>query len=409
MGFINKIIQLIKGYNYDEKTKQYSRRINELRQQHRDAKVKLDKLNSAQNDDSWYKITLKSSDKSSTDFLPPKLSIEKTMQSLLDERIKEEQRRLAELAEQTNKSLEFIAQLIDKEEAENATSLIGKCINALKVLNDDALWTKYRKVQKDLVNLKNVLLQREIARKEEEERIKREAEQRRLEAERLKREQEEAERRERIRRQQEYEEQLRLAAQKQAEEKQRLLNLVTRKKADSDRILDYLRQKGVQYFYHFTDERNISSIRKLGGLYSWQYSKEHNIVIPNAGGNLTSRNLDTRHGLQDYVRLSFCNDHPMAYRLHQSGATLVLLRIKIDVAAFSETQFSDVNAADDSVSNGPTLDDLRRVNISATQRNYVRNTDPDFKQHQAECMVKTFIPSEYILNLNNPQRMIFGR
>jgi hypothetical protein len=81
---------------------------------------------------------------------------------------------------------------------------------------------------------------------------------------------------------------------------------------------------------------------------------------------------------------------------------LVLLRIKVDVAAFQDTLFSNMNAADSDQLHGGELKDLKRVNIKATQRNYVRREDPDFRAHQAECMVKTFVPIEYIENINNP-------
>lgn len=95
----------------------------------------------------------------------------------------------------------------------------------------------------------------------------------------------------------------------------------------------------------------------------------------------------------------------MAYRLKQDGYNLVLLRIKIDVALLSETLFSDINAADGAHHHGRTMDDLRRVDLSATQQHYVSSSSPIFKKHQAEILVKTFIPLEYIENIDNPMSM----
>jgi hypothetical protein len=142
-------------------------------------------------------------------------------------------------------------------------------------------------------------------------------------------------------------------------------------------------------------------------LYSWYYCSQHDIKIPNAGGDSQSRVLDCRYGPQDYVRLSFCSDHPMAYRKYKEGALLVLLKIKIDVAAFKDTMFSDINAADAVHTHGGNLSDLQRVDIKATKESYVSRNNPIFHAHQAECMVKTFIPIEYIENINNPDRMVF--
>ena len=64
--------------------------------------------------------------------------------------------------------------------------------------------------------------------------------------------------------------------------------------------------------------------------------------------------------------------------------------------------FSDINAADSSHRHGGSIEDLKRVNFNAVKRNYVSRDDVDFKLHQAEVMVKTFIPVRYILNLDSP-------
>ncbi len=158
---------------------------------------------------------------------------------------------------------------------------------------------------------------------------------------------------------------------------------------------------GIQYLYHFTDRRNIPSIKLHGGLFSWHYCKKNNITIPCQGGDYDSQELDKKYGLEDYVRLSFCNDHPMAYRLQQSGSDIVILKIEVDVALLKGTLFSDINAADKLHTHGGELDDLKRVNFNATKRNYVRKDDDDFKPHQAEVMVKTFVSKKHIVNLDN--------
>ena len=136
-------------------------------------------------------------------------------------------------------------------------------------------------------------------------------------------------------------------------------------KNNASSFVDYLRNAGINCLYHFTSRRNLESIRRSGGLYRWSH-----------------------------------HEHPMAYRLRQSGEDIVVLRISIDVVALEETLFSDMNATDSCHHHGGTLEDLRRINIPATQRRFVRRDDPDFKPLQAEIMPKTFIPAKYILNLN---------
>lgn len=178
---------------------------------------------------------------------------------------------------------------------------------------------------------------------------------------------------------------------------------VTKVKPEHQEILRTLKENGVVHLYHFTDRRNLESIRRNGGLFSWQTCMNKGIQIPFAGGDGSSRLLDTRYGLQDYVRLSLCDDHPMMWRLKQNGYDLVLLKIKIDAALLRDTLYSDMNATDGQHSHGGTLRDLKKIRFSATKRRYVRRDDADFKYHQAEVMVKTFIPAEYIVNLDYPQ------
>jgi hypothetical protein len=172
-------------------------------------------------------------------------------------------------------------------------------------------------------------------------------------------------------------------------------------KSEAEQILQLLRDNNIRHLYHFTSAANIPSIKKNKGLYSWDYMNKNGITIPVPGGDSMSRNLDMRYNLQDYVRLSFCQDHPMAYRLRMAGEKIVLLIIDIRVAAFAGTKYSDINATDSRHHHGSNMSDLERVDFRAAKRTYVSSSDPDFKTHQAEVMVKTHIPSEYILNLDD--------
>lgn len=188
---------------------------------------------------------------------------------------------------------------------------------------------------------------------------------------------------------------------KQIERKERERRV--RYKDDADEILKVLNENNIKCFYHFTSRRNISSIKKLGGLYSWDFLKSNNIEIPDQGGTPLSEQLDRHYGLQDYVRLSFCESHPMAYRKMQEGTDIVVLKISLDVATLRGTKFSDMNATDNQHSQGCDVESLKMINFAATKRKYVKREDPDFKYLQAEIMVKTFLPIKYILNIDSIQ------
>ncbi len=76
----------------------------------------------------------------------------------------------------------------------------------------------------------------------------------------------------------------------------------------------------VSCLYHFTDTRNLESIKKLGGLYSRVALQELGVLDTIAcGGNELSANADERLGMDHYVHLCFCDEHPMEYVARNDG------------------------------------------------------------------------------------------
>ena len=165
--------------------------------------------------------------------------------------------------------------------------------------------------------------------------------------------------------------------------------------------LDIIQRNNVSCLYHFTATKNINQIKKSGGLLSWYAAEQLSVGVPVFGGDSLSRNLDRRFGNHDYVHLSLCDDHPMAYRLKQNGEEVVVLKINPIVVVLKDTIFSDINAADRSHQQGGDIEDLKRINFEATKMRFVSRDDPNFKPHQAEVMVKRFLPARYIKNLNS--------
>ena len=165
-------------------------------------------------------------------------------------------------------------------------------------------------------------------------------------------------------------------------------------------IIPYLNFKGIYKFYHFTDVKNLKSIIQHGGLYSW-YGLEARQINSSLSSNQLSRELDTRYNLQDYIRLSFGSYHPMSSRLiHQEGKKLVWLEISLEVACFEETLFSDINATDNNVQIGNSLDFLKTIDLDVFKYQY-RDLDYNAKKkYQAEILVKKFLPIKYITNID---------
>lgn len=80
-----------------------------------------------------------------------------------------------------------------------------------------------------------------------------------------------------------------------------------------------LKRYSVSHFFHFTDKRNIQSIRDNGGLYSLKQLSEKGISVPAPGGNQLSQDLARHHKIDDYISLCFRPTHPMEFAAKDKG------------------------------------------------------------------------------------------
>ena len=174
-------------------------------------------------------------------------------------------------------------------------------------------------------------------------------------------------------------------------------------KKDSKEIKDYLESKGIRYFYHFTEISRIESIIRYGGILSYKQCFDKNIVIPVTEDMAKTRDIDAKKGLEDFARLSFCKYLPKIEIRKKKYSDVVLLKISTDVALFENTEFSNMEATQDGMEHGPTLNDLKKVNIELTQQDYCSPNDPNYWAYQAEILVKGKIPINCILNIHNPE------
>jgi hypothetical protein len=75
----------------------------------------------------------------------------------------------------------------------------------------------------------------------------------------------------------------------------------------------------INVLFHFTDRRNLPSIREHGGLFALAEMKRKKIEIPAPGGNEWSHDADNMRGLDEYVHLCFRWTHPMEYVARTEG------------------------------------------------------------------------------------------
>lgn len=153
----------------------------------------------------------------------------------------------------------------------------------------------------------------------------------------------------------------------------------------------------ISRLYHFTDRANLDSILRLGGLFSWIDLQTKGIPISKPGGNILSRQLDTRKGLQDYVRLSFNANQPMMRVALEEGRiqTPIILEVDPCVIYWESTKFSHINATDNNAMIGDDLASFRRIRFNMALRGSWTNY-AEMKLVQAEVLVKNHIPLEFI-------------
>lgn len=155
--------------------------------------------------------------------------------------------------------------------------------------------------------------------------------------------------------------------------------------------------------WHFTDQSNLQSIIDHGGLLSLSETRRRGIRIPAAGGNQWSHDADGYKGVDEYVHLSFLDDHPMLFRAKEAEriTNAVWLKISLDVLDIQGVRYT----ADVSNKAGIpllTADQAREqldLEVMFTRTDW---KDPEIRERRklalkSEVLIPNFIPIELIL------------
>lgn len=99
----------------------------------------------------------------------------------------------------------------------------------------------------------------------------------------------------------------------------------------------------INSLFHFTDQRNLPSIKETGGLFSYAKLTEMGIEIPAPGGNDWSHEADGYKGMDRYVHLCFRRTHPMEHvaRLEGRIVSSIFLNVGTDVLKVVGAKFTD--------------------------------------------------------------------
>lgn len=175
-------------------------------------------------------------------------------------------------------------------------------------------------------------------------------------------------------------------------------------KNNYDEFKKLIEQHHITTLYHFTDRENLESIIKNGGLYSWADCEQKGISISKPGGSMSSRDLDRRDNLQNFVRVSFVREHPMMYVAMNEGriSNPVVLEIDPEVIYWQDSLYADRNATKNGALVGSSIDDFSQLHFNSFKAKKHFDLDADEQKfYQAEVLVKNHIPLQFIKNIGN--------
>ena len=159
-------------------------------------------------------------------------------------------------------------------------------------------------------------------------------------------------------------------------------------------------------FFHFTDERNLDSIR-THGLLSLRELRRSGIAIAAPGGNYLSWKLDEDLGMDAFVHLCLRRNHPMARAATQDGriTTLRYLKICPKVALLPGVEATLDVANKTGVRRYPVSEAVQNADFdkevlyTQTDWNDPQIQDRLQRAERYELLVPNHIPIEYIVGL----------
>lgn len=161
------------------------------------------------------------------------------------------------------------------------------------------------------------------------------------------------------------------------------------------KILD---DNNINSLYHITDFRNVESINLHNHLFSWHFAERKKIIINNPGGNQLSRDLDSRYGVQNYVRLCFTTDLPMIHKALRDGRIKhpVVFEFDPKIIFFKDTKFCQINATDNNAIIGDTIEIFQNIRFDIIKKKGFVEDNNLRKFKQAEVLVLEKLSLDYL-------------
>lgn len=170
-------------------------------------------------------------------------------------------------------------------------------------------------------------------------------------------------------------------------------------KLDFIEFYNIIKRENIHSLYHFTDFRNISSIKSCGYILSQKEIASNKIKVVYASGH-GSRAKDASNGLSDFVRLSFVKNHPMMHTaMTVYGIKPKVLEINPVVMLLPDVLIADQNALKSEAKIGSSAFFLENLHFQLFKSNYLSLQDELSRSYyQAEILVPKKIGNEMIMN-----------
>lgn len=151
-------------------------------------------------------------------------------------------------------------------------------------------------------------------------------------------------------------------------------------------------QANRHWLYHFTDERNIGSI-KQHGLVPTSELKRLGIAAV-TGGDESSLSIDQHRGFDNFVRLSFCRKHPMAHTAKEQGriANVRILLVPPAVLLREGVLMADRVATANEAVIGPPAELVPKMDFEATYKRIDWKVPENWERRNAAEKWEAMIP-----------------
>lgn len=169
---------------------------------------------------------------------------------------------------------------------------------------------------------------------------------------------------------------------------------------DYYKVEQILKENNIDRLYHSTATANVDSIKKQNGLLSLKRLQERKCAVTFASSE-SSRFIDAKKGVADYVHLSFESYYPMMKKAVSEGnlASYTMLMISPIVALLEDTMFTEMNLVTTAVTPTKDLNVLKRIPFKKFHNKYYWTlSEEDKKSYMAEVLVKGYVSSNAIIN-----------